>query len=330
MSRQSISRLFHVVALSAVMAGTALAQDTRPCTYSIRSDSNWKPQQLVGPDASGEIVGHSLRSSTGTCTFLVDIGGGKQVLKMYSPTGEVMELGQLARGPGGTGVVFTPQEGSPISGNFAVPLSKGIVILRETAAFLYEVGKPLVSISVPVGWSPFPIQQGDVLGAQLLLVTKTSDAGGTFGIGGTKAASLLRIPDNKVRYGLLDLQQKTVITEFETQGRSNNQYLMMSAPPKGDWPYKFNPMIQPQQMAGYMSSPADWFVAGDQRIVAHYDKGLTEIWLQNLTTGKKKLAAKNSMGLLSFYLPFRNGSYAFIADSQQSSADVIKTLDSPE
>jgi hypothetical protein len=330
MKCQSIAHVCLSFVLSTVSAGTVFAQDVKPCTYSIRSDSSWKPQQLVGVDPSGDIVGHSQRSNTGTCTFLVDTGAGRQVLKMYSPNGEIKELGQLARGSNGAGVVFTSLEGNPIAGNFAVPLSNGIVVLRESSAFLYEVGKPLTSIQMPPGWSPFPIQQGDVSGAQLLLVSKTIDAGGTFGIGGTKAASLLRVPDNKVRYGLLDLQQKSVVVEFETQGRSNNQYLMMSAAPKDDWPYKFNPLIRPQQMAGYLSSPADWFMVGDQRIVAHYDKGLTEIWLRNLSTGKSKLAAKNSLGLLYFYLPHRNGAYALISESSQHTADVAKTLETQE
>lgn len=330
MKTKFASRLCCVFAVSAVLIGTSLAQESKPCTYSIRSDSSWNPQQLIGPDASGEIVGHSQRTNTGSCTYLVDAGGGKQLLKIYNPNGETKEIGQLMRGQGGIGVVFTPIEGNPVSGNFAIPLSNGVLILRETVAFLYEAGKPLISISLPSGWSPFPIQQGDVLGAQLMLVVKTSDAGGTFGIGGTKAASLLRIPDNKVRYGLFDLQQKAVVAEFETQGRSNNQYLMMSAGPKGDWPYKFNPLIQPNTMAGFLSSPADWFMVGDQRIVAHYDKGLTEVWLRNLTTGKSKLALKNSMGILAFYLPFRDGAYVFVSEGRRYFSDVTKALESVE
>lgn len=322
-----VARVFCFFAIAVALTGTSIAQESRPCTYSIRSNSSWKPQQLVGPDASGEVVGHSLRSNTGSCTFLVDAGGGKQLLKIYNPNGETKEIGQLTRGQAGAGVVFTPIDGSPVSGNFAIPLSKGVLILRENAAFLYEVGQLLISISIPSGWSPFPIQQGDVLGTQLMLVVKTTDAGGTFGIGGTKAASLLRIPDNKIRYGLLDLQQKAVVTEFETQGRSNNQYLMMSAGPKGDWPYKFNPLIQPNTMAGFLSSPADWLMVGDQRVVAHYDKGLTEVWMRNLTTGKSKLALKNSMGILAFYLPLRDGTYAFVSEGRQIFSDLTKAFD---
>jgi hypothetical protein len=325
-----LARFYFILAISSTLTGGSIAQENKACTYSIRSDSSWKPQQLVGPDASGEIVGHSQRSSTGSCTFLVDVGAGKQLLKIYNPNGETKELGQLTRGQGGTGVVFTPMDGGSISGNFAVPLSKGMLILRENAAFLYEASQPLTSIAIPPGWSPFPIQQGDVLGTQLMLVVKTTDAGGTFGIGGTKAATLLRIPDNKVRYGLLDLQQKAVIIEFETQGRSNNQYLMMSVGPKGDWPYKFNSMIQPNPMAGFLSSPVDWLMVGDQRIVAHYDKGLTEIWMRNLTTGKSKLALKNSMGILAFYLPLRDGAYAFASEGRLIFPDLVKAFESVE
>lgn len=312
------------------LLGHAYAQEEKPekpCTYSIRSDSNWMAQALIGPDVNGEVVGHSVRTSNGSCTYLVDVGSGKQLLKLYLPTGETKELGDLARLPGSNGVTFTPVGGSPIAGNIAIPLSKGILLLRENATFIYEVGKPVAAHTAPSGWSPYPLQAGDVLGTQAVLVVKTTDAGGTFGIGGTKAASLLRVPESKVRFGLWDLQQKVITAEFETQGRSQNQYLMMAAGPKGDWPYKFNPLIRPSESTAFISSPADWFVAGDQRILVHFDKSLTEVWMRDLSNGKSRLAVKNPLGILSFYVPFRDGAYAFVSEGTRFFKDVASAIE---
>jgi hypothetical protein len=309
-------------------AGTGHAQEDKPCTYSIRSNSSWNPQTLLGPDPDGELVGHSLRTSTGFCTYLVDVGAGKQLLKLYSPDSQTQTLGVLSRLPNSNGIAFTAEGSSPITGNFAVPLSKGVVILREGAAFIYEAGKAVATYTPPSGWSPHPLQNGDVLGTQMLLVVKTSDLKGAFGFGGTNAASLLRIPDNRVRYGLWDLLQNSVVLEFDSQGRSNNQFLMMSAGPKGDWPYKFNPLIRPNEGAGFISSPADWLVAGGQRIVVHYDKSLSEIWMRNLTTGKSRLAVKNPLGILSFYVPYRDGAYAFSSEGTRFFKDIVDAIDS--
>jgi hypothetical protein len=308
--------------------GTAYAQEDKPCTYSIRSDSSFSPQALLGPDPDGDLVGHSLRTSTGFCTYLVDVGAGKQLLKLYTPTGQTQTLGILSRLPGSNGVVFAPEGSAPITGNFAVPISKGVVILREGAAFIYEAGKPVTTYTPPSGWSPHPLQNGDVLGTQMLLVVKTSDMKGAFGFGGTNGASLLRIPENRVRYGMWDLQQNAVVIEFDSQGRSNNQFLMMSAGPKGDWPYKFNSLIRPNEGAGFISSPADWIVAGGQRIVVHFDKSLSEIWMRNLTTGKSRLAVKNPLGILSFYLPYRDGAYAFNSEGTRFFKDVVDAIES--
>jgi len=325
-----ISKTIALLAIAVLLyfGGSAYAQEDKPCTYSIRSSSSWTQQPLVGPDPDGEVVGHSLRTSTGFCTYLVDVGAGKQLLKLYTPSGETQAIGILSRLPGSNGVAFAPIGSPSINGNFAVPLSNGIVVLREGAAFIYEAGKPVAAYTPPPGWSPYPLQNGDVLGTQMLLVMKTTDMKGAFGFGGTTGASLLRIPDNRVRYGIWDLQQNSIVLEFDSQGRSSNQFLMMSAGPKGDWPYKFNPLIRPNESAGYISSPADWIVTGGQRIVVHFDKSLSEIWMRNLTTGKSRLAVKNPLGILSFYVPYRDGAFAFISEGTRFFKDVVDAIDS--
>lgn len=281
-----------------------MAQTDKPCTYSIRSDANYDPVSLVGPEPSGDIIGHSRRTSSGFCTYLVGSSGmNAQTLKLYAPSGETKELGILSRDKNSRMVTFTPSGAAPISGALAVPISKGVMILRDNAAFLYEDGKAIRSVPIPPGWSPAAIQQGDVLGAQAMLLVSNKPDEGLFNVMGAKGATLTNMPpDVSLRYGILDLASNSIVTTFQTYGVSKNEYLVGAAKPKDDDPYAPNNSTELQFNRGYyLSSPADWFTDGASRYVVHYGEKLTEIWLRDLNTGKAKKVAKNILGFTGFY-----------------------------
>jgi hypothetical protein len=312
----------------ALCASTANAQAEKRCTFSVRTDWSWKSQELAGLQASGNIVGHSIRSNSGNCTYLVDQGSiEQQILKLYSPEREAIDLGTLTRNLQARTVTFTPTGGMPIVGQLAVPLSNGIMVMRESAVFIYESGQAVQAYPLPAGWSPFPIQQGDVLGTQAILLVKTADEGGVFRA--SVGASLLNIPEAvRIKYGMFDLKKKIIVTEFVTSGRYGNNFVALAGLPKDDWPYSFNPLIQPARTGAFINSPADWFMAGSQPALVHFDKGLTQIWVKNLGTGKAKLVSELPfpLGMLNFYATFGDGKWNIGSEGKRILSNVEQTL----
>jgi hypothetical protein len=311
-----------IVSFCFFLSFVASAQ-SQPCTYSVHHNSRFAKESLLDPDPDGDVVGHSHRTSNGSCSYLIQgTDPSSLILKIRKPSGETKTLGKLIQPVKNGQLTFSSSSGESINGQLAVPLSNGVAILRNDSMFIFEDGQNVVSFKTPSGWAPYRLQMGDVIGTKIVMLVKTDDNRGTLGFGGTEGANLSKVaPDARLRFAFYDYAKRVIVHEFISRGRAKNEYVLLANIPSP--PYsKPHPIALSPLDLGIMS-PADWIKLGDKNLAIFFDDGYTQVWVRDLTGGKSKKIDENPLGFLSFRLVEDNKkNYLVILDKRI----VVKSL----
>lgn len=125
-------------------------------------------------DAEGPIQRAAVDPLTGDFTYLVPRMDGSQVLKRGRGTAPAFVVGVLAGRPG----QWTLQtlDGQTIAGDGFVTTSQGALLLRTASAFEFLPGQAVKTITLPVGWTPVPLQRGDLASTRVMLLEKDASA----------------------------------------------------------------------------------------------------------------------------------------------------------
>ncbi len=126
--------------------------------------------QLV-VDPEGKVERAAVDPLTGDFAYLVQRMDGRQVLKRGRGTATPpLVVGQVSARPGQW--MLQTVDGQTLAGDGLVLSSQGALVLRAASAFEFRPGQPLRTITIPTGWTPVPLQRGDVASTRTLLLEK--------------------------------------------------------------------------------------------------------------------------------------------------------------
>ncbi len=125
--------------------------------------------QLV-VDPEGKVGRAAVDPLTGDFAYLVQRMDGVQLLKRGRGTAAPFTVGQVSSRPGQW--MLQTVDGQTLAGDGLVLSSQGALLLRAASAFEFRPGQALRTIAIPEGWTPVPLQRGDVASTRTLLLEK--------------------------------------------------------------------------------------------------------------------------------------------------------------
>lgn len=143
-------------------------------------------------DPQGTIKAISSWSSDGYLTYFVT-QGASLVVKMIGVNVDESVISSSPRPLGaitktGNTYTFITPSGDGIGGTRLIPISQGVLAIREGIAFLWQPDKPVVQVPIPKDYIVSPVQNGDVLGTRMLALIAKSEP--LFNLGGREMVLL--------------------------------------------------------------------------------------------------------------------------------------------
>lgn len=129
--------------------------------------------QLV-VDPEGRVERAAVDPLTGDYAYLVQRMDGVQVLKRGRGTAAPFAIGQVSSRPGQW--MLQTVDGQTLAGDGLVLSSQGALLLRAASAFEFRPGQAMRTISIPAGWTPVPLQRGDIASTRTLMLEKDGSA----------------------------------------------------------------------------------------------------------------------------------------------------------
>ena len=123
-------------------------------------------------DPEGEIVAFGTDYATGDVTYLAKTSNTEYLLKFtrVQTNQEPITIGTAKRDVSGWQVTLVT--GKTIRGDRVIPMSRGVVITRETTAFKYMPGQAIRNFSAIDGWHIASYQNGDVSSTGYILLER--------------------------------------------------------------------------------------------------------------------------------------------------------------
>ncbi len=121
-------------------------------------------------DPEGQIVKYGSSARTGDVTYMAQLSEDSYAIKTMRVGSEPITIATANVTATGWSVVTAT--GKKLTGEAIIPLSRGFLVGRSTAGFLYTPGKGITSIAVPDGFLIAPFQNGDIVGTRYLLVER--------------------------------------------------------------------------------------------------------------------------------------------------------------
>lgn len=121
-------------------------------------------------DADGAIVDYGADPATGVVTYLVDIGGGEALVKVYGTrTGQPPILAGRLRNSRDR-VSFESVTGETAGGDYVIPTSRGLLFTRTGSAVTLDWQSGTSVVAIPDSYAVAPFQNGDVGSTRTLLL----------------------------------------------------------------------------------------------------------------------------------------------------------------
>lgn len=123
-------------------------------------------------DPEGVIVSYGYDNLTGDVTYLAKTGHNNFSIKYTRALSghSAVTLATAKRDRGQWSIIT--RTGKQLIGDSVTPLSKGLLVSRDTAGFIYEPGKEISSFAAPDGFFVANFQNGDILRTRYVLVEK--------------------------------------------------------------------------------------------------------------------------------------------------------------
>lgn len=125
-------------------------------------------------DPQGRIARFSASPRTGDYIYMITLPDGSQVAKRGRGEGTAFPLANVRGAPGAWAVQAVDGQSMQVEALTLTPL--GVIGTREGSVFELEAGKAIVAHALPDGWSPVPLQRGDVSATRHLLLERNADS----------------------------------------------------------------------------------------------------------------------------------------------------------
>jgi hypothetical protein len=263
-------------------------------------------------DAEGGIIKYAYDALTGDVTYLVKIMPGQYKIKtMRARTGvEPLTLATATYNMG-TWQVNTVT-GKALSGSSIIPLSRGILVVRDNVAFRYIPGKGVSNVVGPENFSFASFQNGDIEGTGYALMERnqdisSQDSAGQF-MSSLKALGSLVGVNKKADYMLLDINTgaETPINvslegkDVQILSQCKQKKIYLNICEKMDsFDSLYDPKTNTPNLTHYYWR-ISWYKTVEGPILISQEGGLSEINATNLKTGKKSSLFHRSMGIAGY------------------------------
>lgn len=132
-------------------------------------------------DPEGRIVSYRYNTWTGDVTYVLEMADGTRKIKFVRPApGAEPTLLASARSEG-YGWLVTTVTGKTFSGAQVLPTSRGFVVSRDGALFIYTPGENSKTVTPPTGFQIAALQSGDVTSTGYLLLERLAQNDGGLG-----------------------------------------------------------------------------------------------------------------------------------------------------
>lgn len=292
-------------------------------------------------DPEGRIISYAYDVITGDITYLIRTSDSFAIKFMRAnSSADPILLARAKRNAHGDWEVVTVT-GKNISG-FSLSMSTvGFLVGRDTAAFRYTPGNGVSNIAIPEGFLLTPIQHGDVGATGYVMLEKadsSSDAtngkglvnslkslGSSFGLNKKEDYALMHVESGKLYPLNIDSDGKKVMKMSHC--RKKNQFINECSTAM-TFESVYSPDGTPNMSHYYWL--AHWYKTPSGPVAITMENGVKDIFITDLTTGKKVVGFSRLLGIQSFNTKqFADGRVALTANwafSQHEIPDLEKHL----
>ena len=255
-------------------------------------------------DAEGTIDGYAYDVMSGDITYAINTSYTTRTYK-YLPAGsdkEPLVIGVSQRSMAGW--QFNSLSGKSLSGDAVTLTPKGVLVVRDSAAFRYEPGTGTISVAVPDGWSVAPMQRGNLASGYLMLekieeesmlqLNKVMSLGATVGLNKKEDYALLEIKTGKLTLLNIQLDGKNQ-TSLSNCRRKNSMVNVCENATSYESLYS-----DVGRNMGHYYWKANWMNTPGGPIMVSMENGVQDIFITDLKTGKKTLAFSRTLGISDF------------------------------
>lgn len=260
-------------------------------------------------DSEGRITSVASDAVTGAITYVVKGSRGVTIKAMSAAEPSrtlVIATGQQTA----NGWELRTSTGQYLTGQALAVLSDGFLVGRETAAFRYESGQGVTSITIPNGWALTPLQRGDVgsTGHVLLekdgatgkdsasqLVSSIQTIGALLGATRKEDYALLNVKTRKLLPLNISANGKTINVHSQCRRRNNfvNECAQMQS---------FESLYDRdgRRNSTHYYWSVHWVNTPSGPVALTLEDGMARLFLTDLQSGKKVVALERSLGISSW------------------------------
>jgi hypothetical protein len=264
-------------------------------------------QPVVDPE--GRITMYGFDVVTGDITFAVDTPSGTVVKYMRAGVSmPAVRIATAVRDDAGWSVQTA--SGQAISGPTLSMMPKGLLVSRAGAAFRYDPGQGVKSIAVPDGYVMAPIQRGNIGGTGFMLLEKEDATGGSnstaqmlssfkalgnqLGINAKADFALLNGDTGKLIPLNIDADGQTVTALSDCYRRSAHS---MASRCYSAQSFESLYSLNGTRNIQHYYWRAQWLNTPQGPIAVTMEDANKEIFITDLTTGKKVVAFHRTLGI---------------------------------
>jgi len=256
-------------------------------------------------DPEGKIVKFGSNAHTGDITYLTQVSRESYIIKTMRVGHDPITIATADRSQNGWTV--TTVTGKKIVGESLVPLSRGFLVARGAAGFIYSAGKGINNIDIPDDFLIAPFQNGDIQGTRYVLIErkptdKSNQIGGildsvvslgsTLGVNKKEDYALLNIDTGKQI--LINVSMDGKNESVYSECRKQNSFINSCA--NIDFQESlFDKYGLPN--AGHYYWRISWFNTKTGPILIVTENSLRETIAENINTGKKATLFSRMLGI---------------------------------
>jgi len=256
-------------------------------------------------DPEGQIVKYGASAKTGDITYMLQLSEDTYAIKTMRVGSDPILVATAQMTSSGWNV--TTVTGKKMLGAAIIPLSRGFMVGRPTAGFLYMPGKGITNVSVLDGFRIAPFQNGDIVGTGYILLEreeldKSNQLGGLFSAV-TSLGSTMGI-NKKEDYMLLNMDTgRQIFINVSMEGKNEKEYsncrkkgAMINACKNVEF---FESLYDKYGMpnAGHYFWRISWQNSNSGPLLIITENSMRETTVENLNTGKKAVLFNRLLGI---------------------------------
>lgn len=266
-------------------------------------------------DAEGQIASFGADYSTGDVTYLAGLGGNRFAVKFVrvGTSAEPISIASASH-QNGQWTVKTAS-GKTLTGEKLVMASRGFLVSRTAAAFLYEPGRGVQNFATPDEFMMAAFQNGNIAGTGFILAERQQDTsqaagllnsvksiGNTLGLNKKEDYALVNLRNGKVVPIDITVDGKNVTTGARCDSSSAKMGGAVNVH-KGCTDFTFAESlynVDGTRNGRHYYWRIHWFATRTGPYLIAQENGLRNITITHLETGRKVLAFSRTLGIAGF------------------------------